>query len=120
MRFVGKGKKVQKSRRGLRGVTGRFPARLKSVVNMPTDWLNMPEMPRDVQFPSTRRRVGVGVLYVFALSCSLILWSHFQSTLVKLILWVLVWPFSTTRWAITYLPPFEGTPGAAGEVRVRS
>jgi len=75
---------------------------------MPTDWLNMPEMPRDVQFPSTRRRVGVGVL------------SLFQNTVVKLILWVLVWPFSTTRWAITYLPPFEGTPGAAGEVRARS
>jgi hypothetical protein len=93
-----------------------FEAKGERVVNMPTDWLNMPEMPRDVQFPSTRRRVGVGVLYVFALSCSLILWSLFQSTFVKLILWVLLWPFSTTRWAITYLPPFEGTPGAAGEV----
>jgi len=75
----------------------------------------MPELPRDIQFPSTRRRVGVGVLYVFTLSCSLILWSLFQRTIVRLLLAVLVWPFSTTRWAIAYLPPFEGTPGASGE-----
>ena len=86
---------------------------------MPTDWLNMPELPRDIQFPSTRRRVGVGVLYVFTLSCSLNLWSLFQRTIVRLLLAVLVWPFSTTRWAIAYLPPFEGTPGASGEVRAR-
>ena len=85
---------------------------------MPTDWLNMPELPRDVMFPSTRRRVGVGVLYIFALSCTYILWSLFQRTIVALILAVVMWPFGVTRWAIGYMPPFEGTPGVSGQVNM--
>jgi len=50
---------------------------------MPTDWLNMPELPRDVFFPSMRRRVGVGVLYIFTLSIAMILWKLFQQVLFK-------------------------------------
>jgi len=50
---------------------------------MPTDWLNMPELPRDVFFPSMRRRVGVGVLYIFTLSVAMILWKIFQQVLLE-------------------------------------
>jgi hypothetical protein len=81
---------------------------------MPTDWLNMPELPRDVIFPSMRRRVGVGVLYLFSLACLVILWQFFQRTVVQLILTILMWPFSFTRWAIGFIPPFEGTPRGEG------
>jgi len=83
---------------------------------MPTDWLNMPELPRDVAFPSMRRRIGVGVLYIFSLSCLVILWQFFQKTVIALLLAVVVWPFSFTRWAIGYMPPFEGTPSGEGGV----
>lgn len=82
---------------------------------MPTDWLNMPELPRDVLFPTVKRRFWVGVLYIFTLSITFILWSLFQQTLVRIILAIVMWPFGTTRWVIGYMPPFEGTPGPAGE-----
>ena len=82
---------------------------------MPTDWLNMPELPRDVRFPSIRRRVGVFVLYVFTLSCAVVVWRFFVTVLVALLLRILMWPFRTTRWVVGALPPFEGTPGPSGE-----
>jgi hypothetical protein len=85
------------------------------IAKMATDWLNMPELPRDVLFPSMRRRFWVCVLFFFTLSSEFILWDLFQQTIVKVILWVTMSPFTFTRWVIEYVPPFEGTPGPSGQ-----